>query len=63
MDEEGEPYTVRYGAVNAMLLNQFLKDHKKAKEQANKIQHLELALTQQAAQLQEVTTRLRANAL
>jgi hypothetical protein len=28
-DEQGKPYTVRYDAVNAMLLNEFLKEHKK----------------------------------
>ncbi len=27
-DREGKPYTVRYDAVNAMLLNEFLKEHK-----------------------------------
>ena len=26
-DKEGKPYTVRYEAVNAMLLNEFLKEH------------------------------------
>jgi hypothetical protein len=28
-DEQGKPYTVRYDAVNAMLLNEFLKEHQK----------------------------------
>jgi hypothetical protein len=28
-DEQGKPYTVRYEAVNAMLLNEFLKEHHK----------------------------------
>src|SRR5439155_20150797 len=32
-DEQGKPYTVRYEAVNAMLLNEFLKEHKKVEEQ------------------------------
>jgi septal ring factor EnvC (AmiA/AmiB activator) len=31
-DVEGKPYTVRYDAVNAMLLNEFLKEHRKAQE-------------------------------
>jgi hypothetical protein len=31
-DEEGEPYTVRYEAVNAMLLNEFLKEHRTVEE-------------------------------
>ena len=28
-DEAGQPYTVRYEAVNAMLLNEFLKEHRR----------------------------------
>lgn len=32
-DEQGKPYTVRYEAVNAMLLNEFLKEHRKNEEQ------------------------------
>jgi hypothetical protein len=39
-DEKGEIYTVRYEAVNAMLLNEFLKERKK-------VQQLEVALAQQ----------------
>ena len=31
-DDEGKPYTVRYEAVNAMLLNEFLKEHRKVEE-------------------------------
>ena len=31
-DKEGKPYTVRYDAVNAMLLNEFLKEHRKNEE-------------------------------
>jgi hypothetical protein len=31
-----KPYTVRYEAVNAMLLNEFLKEHRKVEEQAEK---------------------------
>jgi hypothetical protein len=39
-DEQGKPYTVRYEAVNAMLLNEFLKEHRKVGEQACKEQEL-----------------------
>ena len=35
-DEQGKPYTVRYEAVNAMLLNEFLKEHRKVEEQEHK---------------------------
>ena len=32
-DPGGKPYTVRYDAVNAMLLNEFLKEHRKVEQQ------------------------------
>ena len=35
-DDEGKPYTVRYEAVNAMLLNEFLKEHGEVQELKNK---------------------------
>ena len=37
-DENGEIYTVRYEAVNAMLLNEFLKEHRKVEVQERKVQ-------------------------
>ena len=39
-DENGEIYTVRYEAVNAMLLNEFLKEHRKNQEQQATIARL-----------------------
>ena len=44
-NEEGKPYTVRYEAVNAMLLNEFLKEHRK-------VQKLEATVTQQQENFQ-----------
>src|SRR5438046_134085 len=35
-DENGKPYSVRYEAVNAMLLNEFLKEHRTVAKEANK---------------------------
>ena len=35
-DKEGKPYTVRYDAVNAMLLNEFLKEHRKVRNRKSK---------------------------
>jgi hypothetical protein len=46
-DETGKPYTVRYDAVNAMLLNEFLKEHKKVEEQQGTIAQLKSAVAQQ----------------
>jgi len=45
-DAQGEPYSVRYEAVNAMLLNEFLKEHSTVKEQQRTVQEQETAITQ-----------------
>jgi len=55
-DEEGKPYTVRYEAVNAMLLNEFLKAHRKAETQEEKI----IALTSVVADQQQEIAALAA---
>jgi Chaperone of endosialidase len=55
-DDQGKPYTVRYEAVNAMLLNEFLKEHRKVEEQASEIAELKSAL-------KAVTARLDARGL
>jgi hypothetical protein len=71
-DEQGKPYTVRYEAVNAMLLNEFLKEHRQVENQQRKIESLEKAmaeqekenaavraiLSEQAAQIQKVSAQL-----
>src|SRR5205807_10564411 len=44
-DEEGKPYTVRYEAVNAMLLNEFLKAHRKIEGQAARLAEQEKTIT------------------
>jgi hypothetical protein len=46
-DSKGEVYTVRYDAVNAMLLNEFLKEHKTVQELKAKVQKQEVIITQQ----------------
>ena len=45
-DEQGKPYSVRYEAVNAMLLNEFLKEHRKVEEQQAAIKQLESRMAQ-----------------
>jgi hypothetical protein len=57
-DKEGKPYTVRYDAVNAMLLNEFLKAHRRMEEQNKRIEELTAQLKQQAAQIQKVSAQL-----
>jgi trimeric autotransporter adhesin len=65
-DKEGQPYSVRYDAVNAMLLNEFLKEHKKVKEQgrtlenqADKIQEQEATIIQLKNEMATVVAHLK----
>ena len=51
-DDEGKPYTVRYEAVNAMLLNEFLKEHRK-------VQELQATVAQQRKDFQAAIAKLR----
>ena len=67
-DKDGEIYTVRYDAVNAMLLNEFLKAHRKMQEQEVTIAQLKdgvevliATLKKQAAQIQKVSDQLELN--
>jgi hypothetical protein len=57
-DKEGKPYSVRYEAVNAMLLNEFLKEHRKNEEQGTTIARLEKQLETVIATLQKVSAQL-----
>jgi len=65
-DEKGEIYTVRYEAVNVMLLNEFLKEHRKVEEQQatitrleSKVAKQELTATQQQQQIETLTATVR----
>ena len=72
-DKEGKPQTVRYDAVNAMLLNEFLKEHKKVEKQSREMQEQKATiaalrkrlvtvvaqLNKQAAQIQKVDVQLQ----
>ncbi len=49
-DERGQPETVRYEAVNAMLLNEFLKEHRKVEE-------LEATVARLAVEVQNMNVR------
>jgi hypothetical protein len=58
-DEQGQPYTVRYEAVNAMLLNEFLKEHKAFVEEQRKVQELEANAVRQQKQIEALTAGLQ----
>ena len=74
-DEQGKPYTVRYEAVNAMLLNEFLKEHRKVAEQARlnreqeatiadlraALKHQEKQIATLSSQMQRVNDQLQAS--
>jgi hypothetical protein len=71
-NKEGEILSVRYDQVNAMLLNEFLKEHKKVEElksdfqttvaqQQQEIQALTAQLREQAAQIQKVSAQVQVN--
>jgi hypothetical protein len=57
-DKEGKPYSVRYDAVNAMLLNEFLKEHKTVQGQGATIAHQEKQIEALAASVQKLTAEL-----
>jgi trimeric autotransporter adhesin len=67
LDKEGKTYSVRYEAVNAMLLNEFLKEHRKNEEQQATIAQLKsgmealtVTVKEQAAQIQKVSAQVEA---
>ncbi|HEV3244309.1 MAG TPA: tail fiber domain-containing protein [Chthoniobacterales bacterium] len=57
-DGTGAIYSVRYEAVNAMLLNEFIKDHRRVEEQQRQIDKLTTELKEQAALLQTVSAQV-----
>ena len=72
-DEQGKPFSVRYEEVNAMLLNEFLKEHRKVEEQtainqrqeaaiARQEQDFHAAIAQQEKEIQALTAALKAQA-
>jgi hypothetical protein len=62
----GEVYTVRYDAVNAMLLNEFLKEHKKVEKQEATVTRLtndfQTVSTQQRNEIQLLSAQLKEQA-
>ena len=71
-DEQGKPYGVRYDKVNAMLLNEFLKEHRRVEKQSREILEQRATITElkkgmatvvaqlkeQSAQIQKVNAQL-----
>jgi predicted RNase H-like nuclease (RuvC/YqgF family) len=68
-NEKGEIYTVRYDAVNAMLLNEFLKEHKafveeqrEVEQQQKEIDALKTELKEQRALIEKVNDKMELKA-
>ena len=59
--KEGEIYSVRYDAVNAMLLNEFQREHRTVQDLKNEVAALTATVKEQAAQIQRVTAQLELN--
>jgi hypothetical protein len=57
-DKQGKPYTVRYDAVNAMLLNEFLKEHRKVEELQWTVAQLIGHLKEQDSKIQKISNDL-----
>jgi predicted RNase H-like nuclease (RuvC/YqgF family) len=53
---DGKPYTVRYEAVNAMLLNEFLKEHRTVQELKSTVAKQEATISQQKKEFQAIAT-------
>ena len=60
-DKDGKPCSVRYDAVNAMLLNEFLKEHSTVQELKKEIATLTATVKEQAAQIQNVSAQVEAS--
>jgi hypothetical protein len=60
-DAEGKLFTVRYEAVNAMLLNEFLKEHEAFVEEHRTVQELKKQVAALTAGLQKVSAQLEAS--
>ena len=58
-DDEGKPYSVRYDAVNAMLLNEFLKEHRKVEVQEAIITQLKSTVAEQQKGMETVIAHLK----
>ena len=57
-DNEGKAYSVRYDQINAMLLNEFLKEHRKVQEQQREIDSFKAELKEQRNLIQKVSERM-----
>jgi hypothetical protein len=60
-NSDGQPESVRYEQINAMLLNEFLKEHRKVEKLEATVASLAATVKEQAVQLQKVTAEAEIN--
>jgi hypothetical protein len=58
-DDQGNVYTVRYEAVNAMLLNEFLKEHRKVEAQNRRMQEQEATIAQLKKEVETLVAHVK----
>ena len=58
INPNGEPESVRYEQINAMLLNEFLKEHRKVQKQQRELDSLKAELKEQRDLIRKVSDRL-----
>ena len=58
-DKEGNPYSVRYDQVNAMLLNEFLKEHLKVQQLESRLAEQQKQIESMSAHLQQLSSEVR----
>jgi septal ring factor EnvC (AmiA/AmiB activator) len=61
-DKAGKPETVRYEAINAMLLNEFLKEHRRGEEQDRKIQEQETTIAELRSEIRNLAAMVNEQA-
>ena len=61
-DDKGKPFSVRYEAVNAMLLNEFLKEHRTVAEQKTTIAQLQSGMARQQGEIETLAATVREQA-
>jgi trimeric autotransporter adhesin len=57
VDKEGKPYSVRYEHINAMLLNEFLKVHRKVEKLEAALEAVNACLKEQDAKIEKVSAQ------
>jgi hypothetical protein len=59
-DKQGKAYSVRYDQVNAMLLNEFLKEHRRVEEQSGKLENQARKIEEQEVTITELKKEMEA---